>query len=402
MKGIFWKQLPGITLSNDDLTATSLNHNYAAVATIGRSSGKWYWEVVLSDNLAMIGVTSVTTGVKVWNTVNHRGYFSDGKKWSGASGVAYANTFIIGDTISILMDLDNGTLEFWKNGVSQGVAFNDLKSLGMIYPTHGSGAASTASTVTANFGKKTFRYKMPSGYERYQGYENKILLSSGGKYFTLSRKYTTSLIPIMTTNTTPSGVASASDETAVPAFRAFDGASISQRYWAPNGKTYGWVAYDFKTPTLVARYDLMVILSNPTFGPKSWTFEGSNDGVNWTVLDTQNNQSTWINDKPNIYDLNKIGFYQKYRLNITSNNGAVSVGIGELRMYGIRHLSMSFFHNISELTYVNHGMNEVGNLTFNVGEIKEYTNISITLGTGKIFEHTIDMSMRQIDKIAFG
>ncbi|MEK4525631.1 SPRY domain-containing protein [Paenibacillus sp. FSL H8-0104] len=400
MTGVFWQQLPGITLSNDDLTATSLNHNYAAVATIGRSSGKWYWEVVLSDNLAMIGVTSVTTGVKVWNTVNHRGYFSDGKKWSGASGVAYANTFIIGDTISILMDLDNGTLEFWKNGVSQGVAFNDLKSLGMIYPTHGSGAASTASTVTANFGKKTFRYKMPSGYERYQGYENKILLSSGDKAYSLMKKFSDNLIAIMTSNTTPAGKASASSiySNNYGAWKAFDRLD-DQFLWASTSKI-GWLAYEFFKPVVIAKYTLLANSAELTQAPKNWKFEGSNDGVNWTVLDAQTNQVGWQSGmKREFVIINKKSFIQ-YRVNVTDNNGSSLLSIRGFEMYNyeINPDKLAIISNQSEQTFIRYGMDLLVDIDLFNGVLSVETKDNV-LSSGKTYEHTIDMSKRRVDKI---
>ncbi|OMD71239.1 discoidin domain-containing protein [Paenibacillus odorifer] len=281
------------------------------------------------------------------------------------------------------------TTQTWAVGTKRQYSINNLKSYLRYRVNVSSNMVSDAYSVCIT------NIEM---FEMF--YSNKILLSSGERTYSLSRKYTESLIPIMTSNTTPSGIASASDETATPAFRAFDGKSLSNNYWGANAKTYGWIAYDFKTPTLVARYDLTVILDNPKFPPKDWTFEGSNDGSSWTVLDTQTNQTNWVNNTPNIYNINKSVYYQRYRLNATSNNGAVSLGIGEMRMYGVKHLLVESFHyNPDEKMYETYGMSEIADLSIKVGETREPINTSNTLGTGKIFEHTVNMSKRQINKI---
>ncbi|OMF09838.1 hypothetical protein BK129_03095 [Paenibacillus amylolyticus] len=399
----------GNTLSNGNLTVTGATTT-GIRATHGKTTGKWYWEVKLDagDTRFVVGSSNKSLTLSGFNTsylnTNWRGFnFLNGNRLP--ENTSYGVPSIVGNIIGIALDLDNGTLELYRNGVSMGVSHTNIKELGEVYPTSGR-TSGFSTTATFNFGLTSFIYEIPKKFYSYDGRQyggsNKILISLGDKGVVLNRKYTDSLIPIMTSNTAPSGTASASDETLTPAFRAFDGVATSNRYWAPNAKTFGWVAYDFNTPTIVARYDLTVILSNPTFAPKSWTFEGSNDGVNWTVLDTQNNQSTWINDTPNIYNLKKISLYQKYRLNMTSNNGASTVGVGEMRMYGIKHLSMRCFQNISEKTYVNYGMDELENLTVNVGEIKENTNTNVAIGSGKTFEHVIDMSKRRVDKITLG
>jgi hypothetical protein len=83
--------------------------------------------------------------------------------------------------------------------------------------------------------------------------------------------------------------------------------------------------------------------------PKDWTFEGSNDGTNWTVLDTQTNQvftttETTDNSNPvlpkqiftgnmNEYNFVNTTAYRYYRLNISANNGNPTfLGIQELKL----------------------------------------------------------------------
>ena len=54
--------------------------------------------------------------------------------------------------------------------------------------------------------------------------------------------------------------------------------------------------YDFGTPTYVNRYRIMgTCYSIYPSVPKSWAFEGSNDGVTWTTLDERTNQALVLN-----------------------------------------------------------------------------------------------------------
>eukprot|EP00954_Amorphochlora_amoebiformis_P017531 1319686-Amorphochlora_amoeboformis.AAC.1 len=47
----------------------------------------------------------------------------------------YGEPFGPGDTIGVEVDMDVGTIEFWKNGVSQGLAYVDVS--GPVFPAVG-------------------------------------------------------------------------------------------------------------------------------------------------------------------------------------------------------------------------------------------------------------------------
>ena len=56
--------------------------------------------------------------------------------------------------------------------------------------------------------------------------------------------------------------------------------------------------------------------------PRSWTFEGSNDNINWTILDTQVLQTDpGVSSSMGPYAFNNSTSYRYYRLNVTSGNG---------------------------------------------------------------------------------
>jgi hypothetical protein len=71
-------------------------------------------------------------------------------------------TWTTNDVIGIALDLDAGTLVFYKNGVSQGTAFTGLS--GTWYPWVR--VDTSGSVCVANFGQRPFAYPV-SGYKAW-------------------------------------------------------------------------------------------------------------------------------------------------------------------------------------------------------------------------------------------
>jgi hypothetical protein len=141
------------------------------------------------------------------------------------------------------------------------------------------------------------------------------------------------LTPIMTSNTTPSGIVSASsyfsnNPNFLP-FRAFDRATNTN--WLSNGTT-GWLAYEFPTLKVVDKYQVLPPSDgSPTSVPRNWTFEAWN-GSSWVVLDTVTGNSGTATVTRTLTNTTA---YIQYRINITLNNGNGSYsGISELYLYG--------------------------------------------------------------------
>jgi len=154
-----------ITLSSGNLHATNTVASWAAVrSTIGVSSGKWYWEVLYTadPSAAIFGVAngSATLTNYVGSDANGWGYYApDGSKFNNGVNSGYGAAYVAGDTVGVALDMDAGTLIFYKNNTSQGTAFTGLT--GTIYAAV-SHMSSTAST--ANFGATALTYTPPSGY----------------------------------------------------------------------------------------------------------------------------------------------------------------------------------------------------------------------------------------------
>jgi len=114
------------TTSEGNIRYTTGSTNQAPIpATIGVSSGKWYWEVkFVSDTggYAMIGVASSQTTAN--NELGHNStdyaYVSGTGQYRNNDGyTSYGNTYSTGDIIGVALDLDNNALYFSKNGTWQ-------------------------------------------------------------------------------------------------------------------------------------------------------------------------------------------------------------------------------------------------------------------------------------------
>jgi len=148
-------------------------------------------------------------------------------------------------------------------------------------------------------------------------------------------KYTENLIPAMTSNTAPAGIVSASsyhlsNATNTP-YLAFNHTSWDSWVTA-DGYNTGWLCYKFDSKKRIERYGLLSEVSWPNRAPKNWTFEGSNDGVTWTVLDSRSSVTAWSDNVRKVFDFNNSDYYFYYRINISANNGDSLLGMAELEM----------------------------------------------------------------------
>ena len=131
-----------------------------AVGTIAVSSGKWYWEITLtqeSSDTEYIGVIDGSKSSGAWVFADIGAYLSDARKTVGTTPSNYGATYTTGDVLGIALDADNGSLTFYKNGTSQGVAVTGM-TLASYKPFTSANGTSTAQLVSANFGQRPFKY----------------------------------------------------------------------------------------------------------------------------------------------------------------------------------------------------------------------------------------------------
>jgi len=69
------------------------------------------------------------------------------------------------------------------------------------------------------------------------------------------------------------------------------------------------------------------LVDHPDEAPKDWTFQGSNDGVNWDILDTVTGETDWNSTIVRIFEIDNKTAYKSYRIVITANNGSTDLSI---------------------------------------------------------------------------
>jgi len=155
------------TLSNGNLDAlgNTAADNGCLLATIGNSSGKWYWEetigTVVSSYPRMGAMQApAANGIYPGTASASAGYLPNGVVQKNNSNVTTVATFTTGDVIGFALDLDNLTIAFYKNNTLQ------YTVTGLTAGTYFLGAGQyNGSTSSANFGQRPFAYTAPSGFK---------------------------------------------------------------------------------------------------------------------------------------------------------------------------------------------------------------------------------------------
>ena len=144
---------------------------------------------------------------------------------------------------------------------------------------------------------------------------------------------TTPATPAMTSDTTPSGICSASSyESGFSAYNVFD--QISDIWFSSYGNHIpSWVAYEFDTPTAINKFG-MLGGNNNVASPSEYKYQASLDGswtdtidltpvINVTASSSTTYWDTIINSKR----------YKAYRIYMTDNGGdAGYMAVNELTL----------------------------------------------------------------------
>ena len=166
-----------VTDGNLKSTFTSFSFDELTTATIGVTSGKWYFEGVVdigSSRGSNIGIlaTSVivnTSATAYQSALLYAYIMNSGNKFNNNTSTAYGAACTTGDIVGVAFDLDNGKIWFSKNGTWQ--ASGDPAA-----GTNPAFSGLTAATYTpsfytwgnqtwvANFGQRPFTYTPPTGF----------------------------------------------------------------------------------------------------------------------------------------------------------------------------------------------------------------------------------------------
>ena len=172
------------TISNGNLTLTKSAGsaewtNTGCTMNIPKS-GKWFWEITWTSvgggsvarcgvadsddyefnrNTSGTGLPWMGSGTGTSWSCDVRGYVYNG----GTETTGYLSAFAAGDVMGILLDRDNNTITYTRNGVSGGVAHSNVTP---DFVTPGFGLhAGTTNSLDVNFGQKPFKFPPPDGFQ---------------------------------------------------------------------------------------------------------------------------------------------------------------------------------------------------------------------------------------------
>jgi len=180
------------SLTNGNLQVGNTTTWGTTISTIGMSAGKWYAELTLSGsiNYTAFGVSSIA-GAYV---NSYMGQTADSYCWFAYTGGglytggAYTDrtgdwnvSCAVGDVIGLALDMDNGTLKYYKNGtlLGGGNAFTGITG------TQFFGTCGWSQIESWNFGQRAFaNTNVPSGYKALcTANLPEPTIADGSKYF---------------------------------------------------------------------------------------------------------------------------------------------------------------------------------------------------------------------------
>lgn len=130
--------------------------------------GKWMYEVLLeTSGIQQLGWVTLSCPF-----TDHKGvgdaedsYAFDGRrvrKWN-KEAEPYGQSWVVGDVIGCCIDLDCDEISFYRNGVSLGVAFHEIRKMGPGFGYYPAISLSQGERCELNFGSRPFKYPI-DGY----------------------------------------------------------------------------------------------------------------------------------------------------------------------------------------------------------------------------------------------
>jgi hypothetical protein len=163
-----------VSITNGNLDVNIPAAVALVISSMAVTSGKFYWEFTCgtaSQNAYYVSVcdtnnwsasnksqTDMFNSTFVWTY-----YGNNGNKITNATQTAYGSSFTSGDVIGVALDMDSGTLVYYKNNTSQGTAFTGFTGK-TIAPMIGNGASGSSIAGSINFGQRPFSYTPPTGF----------------------------------------------------------------------------------------------------------------------------------------------------------------------------------------------------------------------------------------------
>lgn len=175
------------TITNGNLTVSlGASTSAVAVSSIAVSSGKWYVEYSPNTSVSMIGVSDISKAASDRSYGGPNGWYyfgNDGTKYNNGVGQAYGASWSSANIIGVALDCDAGTVTFYKDNVSQGVAYSTLAGKTLAFG-FGTGTAASGTSGSINFGQRPFTYTPPSGFKALNTQNlTSPTITKGSQYF---------------------------------------------------------------------------------------------------------------------------------------------------------------------------------------------------------------------------
>ena len=223
-----------------------------------------------------------------------------------------------------------------------------------------------------------------------------IMLGYSTNVFAANDIYTDNLIPKMTSDTSPNGKVtySSSFNSIWVGYKAFDKSTGGAAWCTASNQSKGWLAYEFDAPKKISRYSITSATGGANnAAPKSWAFEGSNDGTSWVVIDSQSNQVNWKDLEKRTYTTYNKTLFKSYRIRIIESNYSSLCQIMEMEMMGkvtdASNLSITPL-DFSKAAGEKQQLQVIA--TMNDGSIKD-----VTSGNGTVYS-SMDTSVATVDE----
>ncbi|WP_319764529.1 discoidin domain-containing protein [Maridesulfovibrio sp.] len=151
---------------------------------------------------------------------------------------------------------------------------------------------------------------------------------------TVNEGNATPVLPTMSDYTQDGFTVTASaDVGAGPAYEAAGDGPDAYGWACPD--LIGWWQVHLPEPRLITGYDLWAATSlnwDRDYTATSWVLRGSNDGINWTILDTKTDQPNWSAGEQRQYPVSPDQAYEYYKVDVSTSESGSTNGIGKIQM----------------------------------------------------------------------
>ena len=160
-----------VTVSNSNLFFSTAANSIRTYSSIGiPTTGKWYWEVTATTGLNIIvgiGTGTLGAGNNLGSSTGDIAYNSNANSGTIVRENSNLQTGLgstsNNDVISVALNMDAGTIAFYKNNVQLGSTQNIPTTTNTFLPALGT--FFSGATGNANFGNRSFTYTPPTGFK---------------------------------------------------------------------------------------------------------------------------------------------------------------------------------------------------------------------------------------------